>query len=200
MLIGITGSIGSGKSRVLRKLADLLGASIFNADQECRTLMEKGGEGYRRFVSLYGDSFLDREGGIDRGKLRRELYDDEELKRALESILHPLVRDALTHERKSSAGRGSRIIAAEIPLLFETGWQDEFDLVVLVSAPESLLIERVLDRDGGAAEDVLSILAAQMSDSEKRKLADVVIDNSNDWNETEKQLKDLVLMVRNLAV
>ena len=197
MLIGITGNIGTGKSRVTNQLAHLLDAQVLSADQICRELLEPGQQGCTQFLHLVGNKYSDGQGKIDRLALRSDLFKDKQLKDKLESILHPLVRERILDE-KTKLSSGS-IVIAEVPLLFESDWKDDFDLVVSVSAPAEVSITRVIQRDGGTDHDVQSILAAQISQEKKDKLADTVIDNSAGWEATEKRIAKLASWVRKEA-
>ena len=186
MLIGVTGNIGSGKTKVAEKLGTLLGAMVLDADLMCRNLMEPGGEGFKKFIRQGGERFVQSNGMLDRGALRNALFRDSHLKRTLELILHPLVRKRIL-EIVSNHGRYAAVVA-EIPLLFESGWDDDFDVVITVTADEKKLVGRVVERDGDDPQNVQAILAAQMSQEEKCRRADYIINNSGEWDSTEKQI------------
>lgn len=195
MLIGVTGGIGTGKSAVTALLAGMLDAPELSADQLCRELLEPGQPGYRQFVRVFGAEFLEEPAGaIDRGRLRRELFTDDTLRRQLEAILHPLVRTALQEARVSS-GSG-RFVVAEVPLLFECGWQSDFDWVVCVDAPRSLAAERVAARDKVPPDEVYRVMAVQLPSEVKKKQADYCIDNTGDDAATEKQVTELASFLR----
>ncbi len=193
MLIGVTGSIGSGKSLVAAQLGKLLSAVVVSADDICREQLKPGQPGYTRFTQSGGQRFLEGAGTIDRGKLRNELFRNAKLKKQLESILHPLVLSTLKEVEKGNPGVP---IIAEVPLLFESGWQDEFDLVISVSSPEAQLLERAVSRDQVSREAVREIIAAQMPALEKNRRADFVIDNSSDLQHIERQLTMLAEMLQ----
>ncbi|HKJ65543.1 MAG TPA: dephospho-CoA kinase, partial [Desulfopila sp.] len=121
--------------------------------------------------------YLDGEGNIDRIALRRVIFADDQLRSELESILHPLVRQRLL-ELMSQCRRQQKNLVAEIPLLFESGWQHEFDHVVTVYAGPEISIRRVMARDGVSRQQVKQALAVQMNIDEKAKNSDYVIDNN----------------------
>ena len=194
MLIGITGNIGSGKSGVAKKLGDLLGAVVLDADLMCRELMEPGNAGFQAFLRQGGERFLDSAGALDRVALRGALFSDPVLRKNLESILHPMVRKEIL-VTCSGIGKESGVVA-EIPLLYESGWTDDFDIIIAVRADEKKLMERVVERDGGKPENVREILDTQMGQDEKCLKADHVIDNSGSWDRTEKQIADLAEILR----
>lgn len=187
MLIGVTGGIGTGKSKVAEMLAQLLGATLVNADAVCRELLETGKPGYIQFVQRYGGTYLERPAGpIDRHRLRTALFADDCMRRDLENILHPMVRRILAQSCSSNSSNGS--VVAEVPLLFESGWQDDFDVIVCVDAPQSTVTNRVVARDGVASAEVQRIIKLQLPQEKKKQMADWVINNDG----SEDALKDQV--------
>ncbi len=194
MLVGITGGIGAGKSCVARQLARLLEAPLFNADDVCRELLEPGQAGYEQVVAYWGDRFLDAESKIDRPQLRKAIGEDPLIRENLEAILHPLVRGRLLQE--STAVGSAAFIIAEIPLLYECGWQEDFDWIVCVYVPADLAAARVAERDGISLEDARSIISIQLVPEEKKERADSVIENGGNHLDTEKQVNDLGELLR----
>lgn len=193
MLIGITGGVGSGKSRVAARLGELLCGIVISADDVCRDLLDAGREGYKQFIHSGGSRFLDKNKAIDRRKLREALFTEASLRAQLESILHPLVLEKI---RNIAENNRKSFIIAEVPLLFESGWQHEFDTVISVFSQEESLINRVVKRDHTTREEVRRIIAAQMSVQEKNSSADYVVDNSAAWKDTEKQLMILAAKLK----
>ncbi len=189
MLIGVTGTIGSGKTLVAGLLGDLLEVPVYNSDEICRQLLEKGEAGYAAFVKAWGNKFLDETGEIDRLLLRTAVFEDHSLRQQLESILHPLVRQIL-HEEQKSRDSG-QILIAEVPLLFECGWHVDFDAIICVIADRNKVMERVAARDLVAHEDVEKILDVQMDPALKAQRSDWVVNNSGDIAETQKQVRTL---------
>ncbi len=195
MIVGVTGGIGSGKSKVAALLGKLLCAIVISADDVCRELLEPGGEGYLQFVHSGGSHFLDGDGVINRVTLREKIFADPDLRDQLEAILHPLVLEKI---QNVAEGDPESFVIAEVPLLFEKDWQDEFDTIISVFSMEDRLIERVMERDRISREDVGTIIAAQMSMEEKNRRADYVINNSAHWQETEKQLVELAARLKKI--
>jgi dephospho-CoA kinase len=195
MLIGITGTIGTGKSAVATLLGRELEAPVYSADQVCRDQLVVGQPGYRHFVEHFGATFLERpEGPIDRVRLRQAIFADEAVRRELEAILHPLVRRELL-----SAGRaagGTRWVVAEVPLLFESGWHDDFDFTVCVDAPRQQVFKRVTARDSVPAEQIERIMAAQLPAEQKRSQADWLIINDGDRAALKAQVARLADFLR----
>ena len=194
MLIGVTGCIGAGKSSVAHMLVVMLDGVYLSADQVCAELLERDRQGYTEVVELWGTKFLDEEGIIDREKVRKAVFENRDIRLQLESILHPLVRKRLKKLRDSK-GTGEFIVA-EVPLLFESGWDEDFDWVVSVYVPVELSVSRVMIRDKMSEHDIRAILAAQLKPEIKRDRADSVIDNTSDRTHTKKQVRNLVTLLK----
>lgn len=195
MIVGVTGGVGSGKSKVASLLGKLLSGIVISADDVCRELLEPGREGYLQFVRSGGSRFLDGDGVINRVTLREKIFADPELRAQLEAILHPLVLEKIQNVAEDNP---ESVVIAEVPLLFERDWQDEFDTIITVFSPEDKLIERVMERDGISREEVGDIIATQMSMEEKNRRADYVINNSAHWQETENQLVELAIRLQKI--
>ncbi len=193
MLIGITGSIGCGKSLVADRLSELLAAPVLKSDDLCRELMEPGKVGYHAFIENYGTVFLKEDGTIDRVALRKAVFEKPSLRLFLESILHPLVRKAILETQQD--GEAGAVVIVEIPLLFESGWQDDFDLIIAVWASRDVAMERVIRRDNTDSKSIAAIIESQMDLKLKCEAADCVIDNSGTWSDTERQLVELSAVV-----
>ena len=185
--IALTGSIGMGKSTVAA-MFERAGVPVFDADAIVRSLQGPGGA----LVERIGEHFPGtvRDGVLDRVRLAGIVLEDPARLGELESIVHPAVYDArlafLDKHRDSPA------LVFDIPLLFETGGETEFDKVVVVSAPSDIQRERVLHRAGMTPERLQSILDRQMPDEEKRRRADFVIDTSGDLSTTEAEVRDIL--------
>ena len=185
--IALTGSIGMGKSTVAR-MFERAGVPVFDADAEVRRLQGPSGA----LVERIGERFPGTvEGGIlDRDRLARRVLDDPAELAALEGIVHPAVRDA--REAFIATHAGAPALLFEIPLLFETAGEKDFDKVVVVSAPAEVQRARVLERPGMTVEKLASILARQVPDEEKRARADFVVDTAGDLSTTEGQVRDII--------
>jgi len=185
--IALTGSIGMGKSTVA-KMFDTAGVPVFDADAVVRALQAPGGG----LVEKIGEIFPGcvRSGTLDRDCLAAIVLADRYKLAALERIVHPAVREA--RERFIAEHGDARALVFEIPLLFETGGEAEFDKVVVVSAPPDVQRARVLSRAGMTEEKLNSILERQIPDEEKRRRADFVIDTGADLSTTESQVRDIL--------
>ena len=185
--IALTGSIGMGKSTVA-KMFEHAGVPVFDADAIVRKLQAPGGG----LVDKIGEVFPGtvRCGTLDRECLAHIVLGDREKLAALERIVHPAVREA--REEFVSDHPEAPALVFEIPLLFETGGEGEFDKVVVVSAPPEVQRARVLQRTGMSAAKLDSIIARQMPDEEKRRRADFVIDTGTDLSTTERQVRQIL--------
>jgi dephospho-CoA kinase len=183
LIIGLTGSIGMGKSTVAAHLRRC-GIPVFDADAEVHRLYS--GEA----VPLIEQAFpgTTGEGTVDRAKLSARLTAEPSGFKRLEAIIHPLVAAAERAFLKAAAKAGSDIAVLEIPLLLETGGESRVDVTIVVSAGLEKQRERVLARPGMTEAKLSQILARQMSDAAKRRKADFVVDTSGEIADTEKEI------------
>lgn len=191
MNIAVTGGMGAGKSLVAMTLAELLGANIVSADVLCRELLQIGNPGYLRLRKRLGEKYFLPDGEIDRSALRKAIFSDSELRADIDAILHPLVRRKLL-DCERDAKRQQVDLVAEVPLLFEKGWQGDFDCTLVVCADVDVCVDRIVARDLVSKEDALQGIASQMPQSEKCRLADWVVDNSRSFEETRVALQRIV--------
>jgi dephospho-CoA kinase len=188
--IGLTGNIAAGKSTVA-KVWRSLGATVVDADELARRAVDPGTPAFSAIAAEWGEQVVEPDGGLDRAALRRIVFADPAARERLEQIVHPAVaglREALYREAQA---RGERAIVADIPLLFEVGLVDEFDVVVLVDAPEEVRLARLVgDRalDPGEAQ---KMIAAQMSPALKRARADFVIENAGTVADVRRRARDV---------
>ena len=188
LLVGLTGGIGAGKSTVARMLADR-GAVVFDADQLAREAIEPGTRGYEAVIDRFGSTIVGSDGSVDREVLADVVFEDEAARRDLEAIIHPEV-GRLFREVTDARRDTDDIVVHDIPLLVEAGMQDGFDVVVVVEAPEAVRIARLADRAMPEPE-ARERMAAQATDEERARVADVVIHNTGDMEELERQVDEL---------
>jgi dephospho-CoA kinase len=188
LLVGLTGGIGSGKSTV----ADMLrarGAVILSADAFARDAVAAGTPGFARAVALFGPEVVTPDGELDRAKVARLVFADDELRAALERIVHPEVR-RLTAEGVAREAGSDRVVVVDSPLLIETGAHRDFPVVVVVSASAPTQIARLVAR-GMDEADARARMAAQMPLEERAAAADVLLDNEGTEAELEAQVDRL---------
>jgi dephospho-CoA kinase len=188
LIIGLTGSIGMGKSTVAGMFRQR-GIGVFDADAEVHRLYA-GGNAVARIEAAFPGTT--NGGSVNRSRLAAALGSDVARFRVLEKIVHPLVRDAEQRFLDDANRSGAATAVLEIPLLFETGLHAHVDVVVVVSAPADLQKARVLDRPGMSAARLEALLAQQHSDDDKRRRADFVVDTGASLADTEAQVDRLL--------
>jgi dephospho-CoA kinase len=189
MNIGLTGGIASGKSTVARMLVES-GAALVDADRIAREIVEPGQPPLAQIVERFGQAVLHEDGTLNRKKLGEIVFADEAKRKALEAITHPAIR-AVMRERMDKLQREApnRLVVVDVPLLYESGLQSLFEEVMVVYVPRSVQLERLMKRDGLSKADAERRLNAQMDIEEKKRLADIVIDNSGSLEDTALQLE-----------
>ncbi len=182
MLIGLTGSIGAGKSTVAARLR-AHGAYVIDADEIAREVSSYGSEGLTAIVSGFGEGVLQVNGTLDRKKLAAIVFAEDEKRLALNAILHPRILNAMRERAVGVlAADKNAVVIYDMPLLIETGEYMHVDSVWLVIASDETRIARVMARDACTKEEALRRIAAQMPQEEKRAYAHEIIDNSGDLN------------------
>jgi dephospho-CoA kinase len=196
-VIGLTGGIGTGKSRVAELLRQL-GAAVECSDLIVREIQAPGGRALGAIAETFGAEYLTADGALDRAKLGALVFADATARVKLNAIIHPMVYVELTERLKRHADAGVPVVVLDIPLLLEgrkagrgSGAAIPFDEVVVVYADEATQIARVMARDGLSRADAELRVRAQLSIEEKRAMADTVIDNSGPWERTEAQVREL---------
>ena len=190
LLVGLTGNIASGKSTV----ADMLvrrGATLIDADVLAREALAAGSPGLEAVKRRWGPAVIAEDGSLDRAHLRQIVFSNDADREALNAIVHPAVEERRAVLVEEARARGARIVVCDIPLLYEKDLAARFDIVVLVDAPRSLRLERLVDERGLSTADANAMMDAQMSADAKRKRADYVLDNAGKHGELEKKVDDL---------
>ncbi|MGH7832731.1 MAG: dephospho-CoA kinase [Candidatus Binatia bacterium] len=189
-LVGLTGGIATGKSTVAAILR-ALGADIVDADQLAREIVRPGEPAWKEIVERFGKDALCADQTLDREKLRKLIFADDEARKALAAIMHPKIRDLATRRIRELADRGSQVIVYEAPLFFENQAQRWLRPVIVVACDAAVQERRLRERDRLNAEQIRQHLRAQMPLSEKRKLADYVIENNGSIEELEKRVREV---------
>jgi dephospho-CoA kinase len=174
LFVGLTGGIGSGKSSVAARLAEL-GAVVIDSDGLAREVVEPGTDGYAEVVARFGSGILASDGSIDRAVLATLVFMDSAARKDLEAIVHPRVR-ARTAEIAQAAAPGA-IVVNDVPLLIEAGLHSAYHLVLVVLASEETRVARLTADRGMAETEARSRIAAQATDEQRRAVADVVLYN-----------------------
>lgn len=184
-LIGLTGGIGSGKSTIARRLKDL-GATIIDADQVARKVVEPGQPALAELIATFGSEILNADGTLNRGALGEKVFVDKAALEKLNSIVHPAVKKE-TDLLFSQAG-SNEIVIYDVPLLVETDNSYTFEHIIVASAPENIRVERLMEHRGMTESEALSRIQSQAPEEERLKIADTVIDTSASLDHTYAQV------------
>ena len=188
--IGLTGGIASGKSTASAYLQQL-GAKIVDTDAISRCTTRKGGRGYAAVRAHFGDGILDSQGEIDRRRLGALVFGNEEQRRALNALIHPIVIEESIRRIEDCRSKGVRVCVLDVPLLFETGMDRLCDETWLVYVPRQEQIRRIAERDGLDAAAAAARIDSQMPLEEKMRKADRHIDTSGTIEQTQARLRQL---------
>lgn len=197
-VIGITGSIGMGKTTASGMLQEM-GIPVHDSDAAVHQLLATGGRAVNAVGKNFPEALKKNAGGesyIDRQILGRMVFADRHKKKELEEILHPLVRAESDKFIEDMRQKGEDIVALDIPLLFETGGEKRVDLTFCVTAPHEVQKERVLARHGMTSEKFDRIVAGQLPDAEKRRRSDYVIESDKGLDEMRHQLHRIIDRIR----
>ncbi|HZM81597.1 MAG TPA: dephospho-CoA kinase [Candidatus Limnocylindrales bacterium] len=186
--VGLTGGIGSGKSAVAARLAEL-GAVIIDSDRLAREVVAPGTDGFDEVVAEFGPRVVAADGSLDRPALGRMVFGDEAKRRRLEGIIHPRVR-ARAAEMAAAAPEGA-VVVNDVPLLVEAGLADTYQAVIVVFAGEQTRVERLVRARGMSEQEAKSRIAAQASDEQRHAVADFEIVNDGTLEELRSKVDDL---------
>jgi dephospho-CoA kinase len=188
-VIGLTGSVAMGKTDTARLFAEL-GIPVFDSDAVVHKLYAKGGKAVPAVKRLCPEAIV--AGAVDRRLLSAALMDDPDLLAKLEAAVHPLVRAELTRFLADEKSKNSKFVVVDVPLLFETGREKEFDIIVVVSAPAEIQKRRALARPGMTEEKLALILSRQLPDAMKRSKADYVVETGRGHDFARGQVNRIV--------
>ena len=184
MIVGLTGGIGSGKS-VAGDFFIELGIDVIDADHVSKNILDDNESAKKLFLEHFGEKFIDKNNNVDRALLRDEIFKNENKKEALESIIHPLVREEIFSFIKNSNSVYKIIM---VPLIYETNSQDFYDKIVVVDCKEENQIIRASKRDNKTKNDIINIMKNQASSDERMSIADEVIKNDSSLDDLKKQV------------
>lgn len=197
-VVGLTGGIGTGKSSAL-KAFESRGAATICLDQIAREQAKPGREGYKAIVRNFGRCILNDDKSINRALLGRVIFSDKRAKLGLERVTHPLI----LKEMKRLIGKMKGLVVVDVPLLFEKKLQKNFDATMVISCKPQKQLQRIIKRDGLSSQEARLRIKAQMPLDEKRRMADVNIDNDNDINRLDKHIHEyssgLNLLIKGLS-
>jgi dephospho-CoA kinase len=196
MYLGLTGNIASGKSAAA-KIFEELGCYTIDADSISRIVMQPGGAAYDGVVELFGSDVVTSDSSLDRGKIRKLVFDNPEMRKKLEAVVHPAIAEYERREVGRIKGSDDKaIIITQAAVTIEAGTYKRFDRMIVVYTDPETQLARVMQRDGISEEDAKKIIAAQMPIEEKLKYADYVIDNSGDMDSLRKEVERVCDLIK----
>ena len=190
LVIGLTGSIGTGKSEAARYLAQL-GAEVIDADQVGHEAYTPQSEAWHNVVGAFGKEILDSNGEIDRKKLGAIVFSNPDQLSRLNQIMHPLMARMVAEKIEDLRGQGVEVAVVEAALLFEAGWDSLVEEVWVTDSSEDLVIQRLSERSGLTQEEARKRISSQMDRFERLSRADLVIDNSGDIAAMESTIDEM---------
>jgi len=190
LVIGLTGSIGTGKSEAARQL-EILGASIISADQVGHEAYTPNTEAWEQVVVAFGDDILQDDKDIDRRKLGAIVFSDPSQLEKLNAIMHPRMARMVSDKIEVLCGQGVKVVVVEAALLFEAGWDTLVEEVWVTDSSEDIVVGRLKERNGLSEEEAKKRINSQMDRAERIERSDFVIDNSSDMAGLESAIKEL---------
>lgn len=191
MIIGLTGSIASGKSTVSKMLEEL-GYPIIDADKVARLVVEPGQETLVEIAALFGQDVIKEDGTMDRAKVGEMIFNDPASRKSLNDVIHPAIRKEMLRQRNELFEQGHPSIIMDIPLLFESRLQHFADKILVVSITEENQLKRLMERNGLTEKEARARIASQLPMSVKEEGADAVIYNNGTFEETKWQLNRIL--------
>jgi len=191
MIIGLTGSIASGKSTVAKMLKEY-GLPIVDADVVARLVVEPGTPTLQKIVEAFGEEALTDDGTMNRQQIGAIIFHDEEKRTLLNSIIHPAIRQEMLRQRDEHLENGAKTVIMDIPLLFESQLQHFVEKILVVSVSEVTQLNRLMERNQLTEEEASARIASQLPLSVKELGADAVINNNGTIEETAEQLEDIL--------
>ena len=189
-VIGLTGGIGSGKSTVSKFLAHL-GAVVIDADKVGHEVFKPGTKAWQEVVDAFGQGIISADGTIDRRKLGEIVFSNPGARAKLNQVMHPLIYEQVKSRMEEYGRKGAAIIIVEAPLLLEVGWKSLVDEVWVTSASEATVIKRLKEQKGLSEAQSLARIRAQLTDEERIRQADVVIDTNCALDELKERVEAL---------
>ncbi|HLR79092.1 MAG TPA: dephospho-CoA kinase [Bacillota bacterium] len=191
LIIGLTGSIASGKSTVSLMFDDF-NIPVIDADKIAREVVEPGERAYQDIVDHFGKEILRSDMTLDREKLGEIVFSDEQQRKVLNGIVHPAIRKEMLQRRDTYVEQGEKCVVLDIPLLYESNLTHYVDQTIVVYVDPSVQLKRLMKRDGYTEAEAQQRIDSQMSIREKAQLADAVIDNNGTKYESYQQLQTLL--------
>lgn len=191
MIIGLTGSIASGKSTVANFLKKR-GYPVVDADEIARQVVEPGSPVLKEIESVFGAGVIKEDGSMDRAKMGKLIFDDNKKREQLNNIIHPAIRKELIAQKEAQLAAGAETVILDIPLLFENNLHDYVEKILVVSVTPEVQKERLISRNQFSGQEAEARIASQLPMEIKEQGADAVIDNNGELADTEQQVVDIL--------
>lgn len=191
LVIGLTGSIASGKSTVSQMFDDY-SIPVVDADKLAREVVEPGQTAYKQVVDTFGETILREDKSLNRPALGQIIFADESKRKLLNGIVHPAIRERMLERRDFYLNAGVKCVVLDIPLLFESELSHFADRTIVVSVDETVQLKRLMERDNYTEKEAWQRIRSQMPLEEKVRMADAVIDNNGSIKESRSQLEVLL--------
>lgn len=191
MIIGLTGSIASGKSAVA-KMIQSYGLPIVDADVVARQVVEPGSETLKKIAEIFGQEVIAEDGSMDRAKVGNIIFHDESMRKKLNDIIHPAIREEMIRQRDEFISYGEKNVFMDIPLLFESKLEHFVEKIIVVSVSEEVQLGRLMARNGFTEQEARTRIATQIPVKQKEALADYVINNNGTLEQTALQLQNIL--------
>lgn len=192
LIIGLTGSIGTGKSTV-SKMFRQLNIPVVDADVIAREVVEPTKQAYNSIIEAFGQDVLLKDETIDRKKLGSIIFANEEKRKKLNAIIHPAIRKEMLRQKEAFVSEGHECVVLDIPLLFESKLEHYVDKILVVYVDPEVQLQRILKRDDTTVEDAKQRINSQIPITKKRDLADAIIDNNGSVGDSFNQLKQILI-------
>lgn len=192
MIIGLTGSIASGKSTISAMLKEK-GYPIIDADLVARLVVEPGTSNLREIERTFGNEVMNEDGTLNREALGKLIFDDPAKRKQLNDLMHPAIRSEMLRQRDELFESGQKTLIMDIPLLFESRLQHFVDKILVVSVTEEMQLQRLMSRNSLSEEEASSRIQSQLPISEKEKGADAVIYNNGSIEQSKEQLERILV-------
>ena len=198
LVVGLTGGIASGKSTVSLMFREA-GIPVICADELAHEVVKPGSAALDEIRRTFGDEFIDSEGNLNRAAMARLVFKDKNKRQDLESIIHPRVAEEQRKLIRQFAVQGHNIVVVDVPLLYESGLEDSFDMILVAYVPPEVQIQRLIARDQATDKEARSRLDAQLPIEKKKRLAGRIIDNTGPVEHTREQVLGIIKELRALA-
>lgn len=189
--VGLTGSIGTGKSTISKMIKDS-GYKVIDADEVSHMVLQKYPEILRRIKSEFGAGYFDWKGEFRRVEFANQMFRFPKLRIKYEEMIIPYIKSEIEKEFQELKEKKEKIVILDAPTLIENNMHKDMDLVVLVWADNNTMIKRVRLRDQMSSSNIVSRINSQMPSEEKKKFANIIINNNKDLKDTEEQVKDMI--------